>query len=169
MMPAFRWIEGPKMKIVLSVFALTGLIACGGTPPASQTPATIAASQSGAGFTDSINSFRAAQGLGAMQTNAALARAAWAHAEDMERRGYFSHASQGGPNGVTFVDRAAAAGCVIRGGAENIAQGQRSERAAFEAWRNSPGHRANMLRAGYTQYGLGRAGNTWVMKISDGC
>jgi uncharacterized protein YkwD len=104
-----------------------------------------------------------------MRSNALLARAAQAHAADMESRGYFSHRSVGGPNGDDLVARAASAGCTMRAGAENIAQGQRSEQEVFVAWRNSPGHRRNLLGPRYTEYGLGRVGNTWVMKLSSGC
>jgi uncharacterized protein YkwD len=87
----------------------------------------------------------------------------------MERRGYFSHASEGGPNGADFVSRAAAAGCRIQAGAENIAQGQRSETDVLFAWQNSSGHRANLLDPAYRVYGLGRSGDTWVLKLSAAC
>lgn len=104
-----------------------------------------------------------------MRQNAILTRAAQAHAEDMAARGYFSHQSPGGPNGDNLAERAASAGCAMRAGAENIASGQRSEAEVFVGWQNSPGHRANLLGGNYTDYGLGRSGNVWVMKLSSGC
>jgi uncharacterized protein YkwD len=116
-----------------------------------------------------LNTFRTEQGVGTMRPSAALTRAAQSHAADMERRGYFSHSSVGGPNGDDLVARALSAGCTMRAGAENIAQGQRSEQQVFAAWQNSRGHRKNLLGASYTEYGLGRVGNTWVMKLSSGC
>jgi uncharacterized protein YkwD len=140
-------------------------------PPADVTPvqATRALEMPTTDFGKAFNAFRASQGLGPLQENAILTRAAQAHAQDMENRGYFSHSSAGGPNGRNLKARATAAGCNLRAGAENIAQGQRSEQEVFVAWRESPGHRANLLGARYTDYGLGRVGNTWVMKLSSGC
>jgi uncharacterized protein YkwD len=37
--------------------------------------------------------------------------------------------------------------------AENIAMGQRTTSEAVQSWMNSPGHRANMLNAGYSRVG----------------
>lgn len=120
-------------------------------------------------FGKTYNAFRASQGLGPLQENAILTRAAQAHAQDMETRGYFSHKSVGGPNGNDLRARITSAGCGLRAVAENIAQGQRSELEVFAAWRDSPGHRASLLGRAYTDYGLGRVGNTWVMTLSSGC
>jgi hypothetical protein len=40
---------------------------------------------------------------------------------------------------------------------ENIAAGMSTATDAFTAWKNSPGHNANMLGANYTAIGVGRA------------
>ncbi|MEJ8561092.1 CAP domain-containing protein [Yoonia sp. GPGPB17] len=159
------------MKRLLTVCLLTILAACTVSPSSTTTPAQVSSAPTGVvtGFTGDINAFRASQGLGPLQPNATLTRAAQAHAEDMTQRGYFSHDSVGGPNGDNFKARAQAGGCAMRAGAENIATGQRSEAAAFEAWKNSTGHRRNMLGRSYTQYGLGRSGNIWVLKLSVQC
>lgn len=159
------------MKTGLTVLILVTLAACGTSPSKSAQPMPVSQAQlpNVAGFTQTLNEFRASQGRGAMRQNALLTQAANAHAADMERRGYFSHSSVGGPNGDDLVARAQSAGCTLRAGAENIAQGQRSEQDVFTAWRNSPGHRRNLLGAPYTEYGLGRVGDTWVMKLSSGC
>lgn len=159
------------MRRLLVVAALAVLVGCGANQVSQTMPVevTSAAPASSSGFSANLNAFRASQGLGGMRSNAALSRAAQAHAEDMARRGYFSHESPGGPNGDTFVDRAQAGGCAMRSGAENIADGQTSEQAVLVAWQNSPGHRRNMLVRSYTQYGLGRSGNTWVLKLAANC
>lgn len=158
------------MKKLLAVSMLAALAAC--VAPPAQTPsvqATSAATGVVTGFTAEINAFRASQGQSPMQPNAALTRAAQAHAEDMAQRGYFSHVSEGGPNGRTFQQRARAGGCAMRVGAENIASGQRTETAALAWWANSPGHRRNMLGRNYNLYGLGRSGNIWVLKLAASC
>lgn len=159
------------MRKLLAACALTTLVACTVTTSAPLAPGPVsnAPVASTSDFTTRLNSFRAGQGRGTVQQNAILTRAAQAHAEDMAARGYFSHDSPGGPNGDTFMQRSAAAGCAIRSGAENIANGQRSEAEVFDSWENSAGHRRNMLGRGYTDYGLGRAGNVWVLKFSSGC
>jgi uncharacterized protein YkwD len=163
--------NGNPMKKYLSTFALMTLVACS-TPTAQQItpgPVSSASISTTKGFTADLNAFRASQGRGAMRQNPILTRAAQAHAEDMAQRNYFSHKSPGGPNGDNLMQRAASAGCTLRAGAENIASGQTSESQVLTGWQNSPGHRANLLGPRYTEYGLGRSGNIWVMKLSSGC
>ncbi|MEL6683870.1 MAG: CAP domain-containing protein [Pseudomonadota bacterium] len=159
------------MTRLLTACILTFLVSCTVSPSTQTAPAQVSSAATGVAtaFTAEINSFRTSQGLGPLQPNAALTRAATAHAQDMARRGYFSHASVGGPNGDNFRARARAGGCAMRAGAENIATGQRSEAAVFTAWENSAGHRRNMLVRSYTQYGLGRSGNIWVLKLAAQC
>ena len=165
------------MKYLLTTATLLCLAACVVVPvplpvPATAEPASHAASvpiNTTASFTRLLNDYRASEGRGPLRQNAALTRAAQAHAEDMVRRGYFSHIAPSGGNGATFSQRANAAGCALRGGAENIATGQRSEAEVLSAWESSSGHRRNMLVASYREYGLGRAGNIWVLKLAAAC
>lgn len=89
----------------------------------------------------------------------AVAAVALAHSEDMRRRGYFDHVS---PEGRTPMQRGQAAGIPVRAVAENIALGQPSGRAVFESWRDSPGHRRNMVNCEYTHHGVGLAGVHWT-------
>lgn len=159
------------MRRLLIAAGFCVLAACQTTGGATQvsssnltTPATLTGS-----FGTDLNAFRASQGLAALQQSAALTQAAQLHAEDMTRRGYFSHKSPGGPNGNDLSARLVSGGCRTRAGAENIAQGQTSEASALVSWQGSAGHRRNMLSARYTTYGLGRSGNTWVLVLSNGC
>lgn len=98
--------------------------------------------------------------------NAQLAAAAQAHAADMNARGYFNHVT---PEGTRVQDRAAAVGIPVCGLGENIAKGQKSSAEAFEGWMNSSGHRRNMLNGRMASYGLGRAGDNWVMMLYKPC
>jgi uncharacterized protein YkwD len=159
------------MKSTLTICLLTVLVACSSTTAKQTTPVQASSVATGVvtGFTADINAFRAGQGLDPLQPNTALTRAAQRHADDMSVRGYFSHASPGGPDGDNFAERARASGCAMRNGAENIATGQQTEGAALVAWQNSAGHRRNMLVRNYTQYGLGRAGDLWVLKLAASC
>ena len=153
------------MRIWMAAIILMAAACADGSGPATSTmdqTATVS-------FAANLNAFRADQGLGTVTTNRRLQRAAQAHAEDMEKRGYFSHQSVGGPNGTSMSDRIAASGYRACAAAENIAQGQKSESEVFAAWRGSAGHRRNMLGPRYVEYGLGRSGNTWVQLLAAGC
>ncbi|MDX8348137.1 CAP domain-containing protein [Cognatiyoonia sp. IB215446] len=151
-----------------SIVALTfcALAACETAPATTQMSDAMGPTGN---FATDLNAFRAAQGRGAVVPDPKLQQAARRHAEDMQARGYFSHQSPGGPHGNTMTERMAASGCQPGASAENIAQGQTSEAAVFAAWQNSTGHRRNMLGARYTEYGLGRSGNTWVLLFSSDC
>ncbi|NBM16973.1 CAP domain-containing protein [Streptomyces sp. GC420] len=101
------------------------------------------------------NRERSAAGLRPLAADPRLATAAQAYSGDMAARGFYSHTS---PEGLEPWDRARAAGCTHRGVGENIACGQRSAAEVVRGWMDSPGHRANILRAGFTHIGVGFAG-----------
>jgi len=166
------------MKCVLFIAAVFSLIAaCAvapvpvGTTSTFDTPTrtTSTAVNTTPVFTELINDFRSIEGLGGLTQEMSLTHAAQAHADDMLARDYFSHEAPNGPNGRTFNQRAIAAGCVMRAGAENIAIGQQTEAEVLNAWANSRGHRRNMLGSTFTLYGLGRAGTIWVLKLAADC
>lgn len=122
--------------------------------PASAAP-TPAAAPGGerAQIRDCANTERAKVGLGPLADDAALDRAAQAHAEDMRARDYFAHES---PEGTMPWDRIEA---TLRGEApftwmgENIAMGFADVPATCVGWMNSPGHRANILNPHYDTIG----------------
>ncbi|MFE3034943.1 CAP domain-containing protein [Streptomyces canus] len=101
------------------------------------------------------NRERARAGLPPLAVDPLLARAAQAYSTDMAVRAFYSHTS---PEGTQPWDRAAAAGSTRRSIGENIACGQRSAAEVVEGWMNSPGHRANILKPGFTHIGIGFAG-----------
>ena len=105
------------------------------------------------------NRIRAEHGLPALRANRRLRKAARGHSRDMVRNRYFEHTT---PEGVTMVDRILRAKYVDKrdGWAlgENLAWGTGSlgtPRGAVDAWMASPGHRANLLRRGYRELGVG--------------
>jgi Ca2+-binding RTX toxin-like protein len=99
------------------------------------------------------NQFRAQNGLAPLTLNAELSNTAQFHSQDMAQQDYFDHT---GKNGSSPWDRAAMFGF---GGntymGENIAAGQTTPQQVVNGWINSPGHRANMLNANFTQIGVG--------------
>lgn len=98
------------------------------------------------------NDFRAQNGLSALKLNVELNAAAQNHSEDMANQDYFSHT---GKNGSQPWDRAKVVGYEALAMGENIAAGQSTPEAVVEGWKNSSGHRANMLNAKYTELGVG--------------
>ena len=107
-----------------------------------------------------MNRERAAAGLAALRLSPQLAAAAAAHSGDMVANHYFSHDSL---DGRTMLDRVRAAGWSTSGSwraGENIAWGSGSygtPRHIVQSWMNSPGHRANILNAGFREAGSGVA------------
>jgi uncharacterized protein YkwD len=101
------------------------------------------------------NAERAAARLAPLAHDPRLATAAQAHSADMVARDFYSHTS---PEGLQPWDRARAAGSTHRGIGENIACGQRSPAEVVLGWMNSPGHRANILKPGFSRLGAGFAG-----------
>lgn len=113
-----------------------------------------------------INQYRAAGAVcGSRGTFAAaaplapqaqLTRAAYDHSRDMADNNYFSHTSR---DGRTLGTRVTAAGYSWSGVGENIAAGYGSVQQTVDAWMASDGHCANLMNAGFTQYGLACARN----------
>ncbi|MFD9936671.1 CAP domain-containing protein [Streptomyces massasporeus] len=104
---------------------------------------------------DLTNRERTRYGLPPLSADPSLTTAAQAHSADMVARAFYAHTA---PDGSRPWDRAAAAGSTRRSIGENIACGQRSPADVVEGWMNSPGHRANILKPGFTHIGVGFAG-----------
>lgn len=108
-----------------------------------------------------VNEIRRANGLMEFKLNEELSKVARVKAEDMAANKYFSHTS---PTYGSPFDMMKKFGISYRTAGENIAMGQTSAQAVVDAWMNSPGHRANILNASFTQIGVGHVanGNYWV-------
>lgn len=122
-----------------------------------------------------MNAKRTKAGLKALVLDEKLQTAAFAHACDMSKRGYFSHQ---GKDGSTPAQRLKRNGCAPKISAENIAAGHTEARTLIDAWMTSQGHRKNILiRRGADRYGVGLAhsgkafthGLVWVMLFSSPC
>jgi uncharacterized protein YkwD len=105
------------------------------------------------------NQIRAEHKLPALHENKRLRKAAAGHSRQMVADQFFEHTT---PAGVTMVDRILKSHYVREdeGWAlgENLAWGTGSygtPRGAVDAWMNSPGHRANILKRGYRELGVG--------------
>ncbi|MCC6226965.1 MAG: CAP domain-containing protein [Microthrixaceae bacterium] len=102
-----------------------------------------------------INAHRASSGLGALTACGTLRSAAIAHSNDQAAHNNMTHSGSDGSTMVTRAERAGYSGWMALG--ENVAYGYGSVESVMAGWMSSPGHRANILNAGYTHVGLGRA------------
>ena len=106
-------------------------------------------------------------GLGGITASASLMAAAVAKDQDMLSCGY-SHTACGKNFNYWMTVKGYTGNCT----AENIAQGQPTPLAVFEAWMKSPGHRANILNSSYKNMGVAETsslnGPMWVMELG-GC
>jgi uncharacterized protein YkwD len=108
-----------------------------------------------------VNAVRRARGLRPLRRHSALERAAYRHSRDMVRREFFEHVN---PDGVDAHTRIIEAGYGPEGSrattGENLATGENEAAAPaviVDGWLHSPGHRRILLRAGFTDIGIGIA------------
>lgn len=104
-----------------------------------------------------LNMEREEHGVGPLEQDRALERAAQHHSEDMVARRFFDHDD---PDGRTPEERMRAAGYEGPRTAENIAHGARSQATPVritEGWMDSPDHRRNILDPLLTEIGIGIA------------
>lgn len=101
-----------------------------------------------------INNYRAQNGLGSLTISTNLNRASAWMVQDLATNNYFSHTDS---LGRSPYQRAIDCGYPT-GAGENLAAGTIHDTAAeaFELWRTSPGHNANMLGTHYQQIGIAR-------------
>jgi uncharacterized protein YkwD len=95
--------------------------------------------------------------------NFRLERAARLHSMDMYRQNYFEHTSKDGSRLGTRIKRQ---GYTYFACAENIAFGYQTEEAVMAGWTRSEGHCKNYMNDTYTEIGIARTGNYWVMVLA---
>jgi uncharacterized protein YkwD len=99
-----------------------------------------------------INAERAKKGLSKLKTNAALDKAAEAHACDIAKRGTLDHT---GANGSNVKQRAKAKGYASGLIIENIFKSGKTSAAAPTAyWRKSAGHWTNIINPAIQDVGM---------------
>jgi len=101
-----------------------------------------------------VNQERAKLGLAPLKDNSQLSNVARTKSEDMVANNYFSHTS---PTYGSPFDMMKKFGITYNAAGENIAMGQPTAASVMTAWMNSPGHKANILSANFTEIGVGVA------------
>jgi uncharacterized protein YkwD len=122
--------------------------------PTSATPPPSGNAALEAAVVEIVNKERAAVGCPAVKSDDRLTLAARGHSADMAARNYFQHTT---PEGVEFSTRITNAGYRFSSAGENIAKGYATPVDVMKGWMNSPGHKANILKCGYKDLGVGVA------------
>jgi uncharacterized protein YkwD len=99
-----------------------------------------------------ISGYRRNNGLGIVTLDEHLMRMAQEQARAMASKNRFEHDAAG-----PFVQRIKRSGYDAKIAVENIGAGYHTLAEAFSGWRDSPPHRANMLRSGVTKMGIAAA------------
>lgn len=122
-------------------------------PPPNQPPSPEPSSEMVMALLNYHNQERAKAGSGPLALNFTLNMAAQAHTEWMADHQNMSH-----NEGLTGPGhRIEAMGYKASSWGENIAMGYPSPKAVMVGWMNSSGHKANILRAAFTEVGFGIA------------
>jgi uncharacterized protein YkwD len=99
-----------------------------------------------------VSGYRRNNGLGVVVLDPQLMKAAEVQSQAMARNNKFEHSAGG-----EFRDRIQNSGFNAGVAVENIGAGYHTLAEAFSGWRDSPPHRANMLKAGVTHMGIAAA------------
>jgi len=146
------------MKVCILPALLLGLAALSGCTGDSGSPAqpSFYASMADSGATvdataaaSMISGYRGNNGLGAVEVDPDLMRMAMDHARAMAAKDKVDRAA-----GREFSGRLAAAGFDGKIAVENVGAGYHTLAEAFSGWRDSPSHRANMLKGGVNRVGI---------------
>jgi uncharacterized protein YkwD len=98
------------------------------------------------------NDHRASLGLAALAHLPAVRETARGHSKHMAVHGFYAHLN---PEGDQVGNRLTAVGHPWRSAGENLVVERASAEEAFQAWLDSPGHRANLEKAKWRQGGMG--------------
>jgi uncharacterized protein YkwD len=131
-----------------------GLFGCSSYQPEGQpsfykSMATADAKVDAAAAASMISGYRRNNGLNVVTLDDHLMRMAEEQARAMASKNRFEH-DAGGP----FDQRVKRSGYDAKIAVENIGAGYHTLAEAFSGWRDSPPHRANMLRSGVTKMGI---------------
>jgi uncharacterized protein YkwD len=141
-----------------AIFAIIGLLALGGCLGDTQAPEqpTMYLSMANGGATldpaaaaSMISLYRQNNGLAAVAVDPDLMKLAEAQSQAMASRNKLDHDVKG-----PLEKRLGASGYPAKLAVENVSAGYHTLAEAFSGWRDSPPHKANMLKSGVTKLGI---------------
>jgi hypothetical protein len=150
-----------RSRLRILGLSVAGLLVCAvllGSVFAGGAQAAVSYNAQEIAFLNSLNQYRAANGLQPLLLSDALSEAGDRHNHDMAKYKFFSHYSVHSDwfasNATPWARMAASGYSYNASEAENIAAGQSTAALVFGAWKASAGHRANMLSSSYKVIGV---------------
>jgi uncharacterized protein YkwD len=142
------------MRAIIAIIALLALGGCAGEAPIEE-PTMYADMASAGARLDSqaaatmISQYRQNNGLGVVVVDPDLMKLAEQQSQVMASRNKLDHDVK-----APLAQRLNAAGYPATQAVENVSAGYHTLAEAFSGWRDSPPHRANMLKNGVTKLGI---------------
>ncbi|NVN88043.1 MAG: CAP domain-containing protein [Rhodopseudomonas sp.] len=139
----------------VAVFGLLVLAGCAGEAPVTEQPTMYLSMANGGAKLDPaaaasmISLYRQNNGLGGVTVDPALMQLAEDQSMAMAKRNKLDHDVK-----APLAKRLNASGYPATLAVENVSAGYHTLAEAFSGWRDSPPHRANMLKAGVTKLGI---------------
>ena len=118
-------------------------------------------------FVDLLNGYRRAAGVAAASKDERLAKAAAAHAAEMERMGYWGHFSPT-PANNSPDDRLAREGWPADRHYFELLAAEDSAEAALRSWKAKPAYDRALLDPACDVFGVARRGRLWVLLLGLG-
>ena len=143
------------MRAIFAIIGLLALCGCAGEVPAPEQPSMYLSMASGGARLDSqaaasmISLYRQNNGLGAVAVDPELMKLAQSQSQVMASRNKLDHDVK-----APLAKRLSASGYPATVAVENVSAGYHTLAEAFSGWRDSPPHRANMLKNGVTKLGI---------------
>ena len=145
---------GLGMRTVLAILLTLLVAGCASEAPI-ETPAMYVnmaepgAKLDAAAAASMISQYRQNNGLGGVEVDQDLVKLAEAQAQAMANRNKLDHDVR-----APLAKRLGSAGYPAASAVENISAGYHTLAEAFSGWRDSPPHKANMLKSGVTKLGI---------------
>jgi uncharacterized protein YkwD len=141
-------------RAILAITALMLLAACAAEAPIEQPAmyadmATPDAQLDAAAAATMISQYRQNNGLGTVAVDPDLMKLAQTQAQTMASQNKLDHDAK-----APLAKRLNGAGYPATAAVENVSAGYHTLAEAFSGWRDSPPHRANMLKGGVTKLGI---------------
>jgi hypothetical protein len=143
------------MRAVVAIIGLLALAGCAGDAPVIEQPTMYTSMANGDAKLDSvaaasmISLYRQNNGLGVVVVDPELMKLAEAQSQVMASRNKLDHDVK-----APLAKRLSASGYPTTMAVENVSAGYHTLAEAFSGWRDSPPHRANMLKSGVTKLGI---------------
>ena len=146
------------MRALLVIFALLALGGCMADTKVAEQPTMYLSMANGGATLDPqaaasmISLYRQNNGLAGVVVDPDLMKLAAAQSEAMAKRNKLDHDVKG-----PLEKRLGASGYPAKLAVENVSAGYHTLAEAFSGWRDSPPHKANMLKNGVTKLGIAAA------------